>query len=568
MSTEPPAFWRTRAGLVGAAFLAPFSATRLAGPLTVGRTAALVFAALLAADLLGERPRGFRFDRPVVLLGAGYLALSGWILLNSVAWGCNCDGKAGGFYEFAMIGLLALVAIDFEPRLRGGAIVATLAGIVFAAALALMGIGSINSGTVDLTQTGGRLSGTFGNANELGFAAALAFPIALAYVSVAGRAARIAAAGSILILAVTLVLTYSRGAIIAAAVGTFALGLWQARGSRRRLTVVLVAACVSVVAAGALYTVFERERSDVSFTSISPTLRVLDQRDLSGWDSRALGPIPDGPSKLLNQGSAIAVRATRAGEGASFRWGEASAGGTYTLRFRARAESDRLPFSYGLGDSARKTGGRIATGELNRKWHRFSLAWHPRQRSPHANLYLWQRAGPSTFALSDVRVIAREQGSRPHAIPVPGHLEGSLYDRLTSSAAREEGRYVESRLDAAHLALRALAAEPLRGIGWSTFPEYSAAHLDYGPLAAHDEYLAFAAELGIVGVLLLGLLIAAVITGVRRIGSGRPEAAAIGVLAAAAAGLVFVEALPVAQLSIPIALAAAIVCACRRGAPG
>jgi len=74
--------------------------------------------------------------------------------------------------------------------------------------------------------------------------------------------------------------------------------------------------------------------------------------------------------------------------------------------------------------------------------------------------------------------------------------------------------------------------------------------------------------LGIVGVLLLGLLIAAVLIGIRGVGSGRPEAAAIGVLAASTAGLVFVEALPVPQLSIPIALAAAIVCARRRGAPG
>lgn len=568
-TSGPVRFQRIGIGLVIAAVLAPFSATHIAGPLTLGRATLVLFAGLLAADLLRERPRRFRLDRPARLLTCAYVGLSVWIFLNAAAWGCNCDGKAGGFFEFAMIGLLALAAISFEPRLRGVAIIATLAGLVLAAALALAGVGSLNSGTVDLTQTGGRLSGTFGNSNELGFSAALGIPIAFAYRSVAGRARRIAIAATILILVITLVLTYSRGAIIAAAVGTFALALWQARGSRRRVAIILVAASASVLVAAVLYSVFQRERRNVSFTSVSPALRVLEQRDLSGWDSRALGPILHGPSKLFNQGSAIAVRATRGGQGASFRWGEARAGGAYTLRFRARAERPtRLPLTYALGDSAQKAEGPRAAGELSQHWRHFSLVWRPRLRSPHATIYVWQRAGPSTFELADVRVIARSRNLRSHIIAVPGHLKGSIYHRLTSDATREESRYIRSRLDAARLALRAFASEPLRGIGWSTFPAYAAVHLHYGQLAAHDEYLAFAAELGIVGVLLLGLLIAAVALGVRRIGPSRAEAAAIGVLAAAAAGLVFVEALPTPQLSIPIAVAAAVVCAHRRSVPG
>ena len=63
------------------------------------------------------------------------------------------------------------------------------------------------------------------------------------------------------------------------------------------------------------------------------------------------------------------------------------------------------------------------------------------------------------------------------------------------------------------------------------------------------------------GVLLLGLILASAAFGVARADSSRAEAAAVGVLAAAVAGQVFVEALPVPQLSITIALAAAIVCA-------
>lgn len=558
-------FGGTRIGLIGAAFLAPFSATRFVGPLTLGRAAALAFAALLALDLIRARPRSFRLETTGLLLAAAYVGLCGWILLNSAAWGCNCDGKAGGFYEFAMIGLLALVAIGFEPRLRGVAMAATLGGLVLAASLALLGVGSLNSGTIDLTQTGGRLSGTFGNANELGFAAALGLPIALAYVSVPQRLPRVAAGGSILILVATLVLTYSRGAIIAAGVGAVALALWQARGSRRRVSIVLAAAAAGVLAAGALYAVFERERQDVSFDSVPPAFQPLDQRDLSGWDSRALGPIPNGPSELSNRGSALVVGADRAGEGASFRWGEASDDGTYTLRFRARADREGVPFSYSLGDRP-QTRGPVAAGELDRRWRVFRLEWSPGRRSAHATLYLWLRAAPASLSLSGTEVIAREPGAPARLIAIPGNLDGSLYDRLDSEATRAEGRYIDSRLDAARLAFRAFRAEPLRGIGWSTFPDYSEAHLDYGQLAAHNQYLAVAAELGIVGLVLLGMLVAAVALGVRGSGSGRAEAAAIGVLCGAAAGLVFVEALPVPQLSIAIAIAAAIVCARRQGA--
>jgi O-Antigen ligase len=565
-----PTFRRTRAGLVATAFLAPFSATRLLGPLTLGRAVALSFAALLAIDLFRLQPQRLRFETATVLLAAAYVGLFGWIFLNSVAWGCNCDGKLGGFAEFALVGVLALVAISFEPRLRGTAILAVLSGVTLAAVLALLGVGAINSGTVDLSQTGGRLSGTYGNANELGFAIALGTPIVFAYLPGAGRRARLAIGATFLVLAAALVLTYSRGAIIAAAVGAVALALWLARGSRRRLAIILAGAGVAVLIAAILYSVFERERQGASFASVPAALKPLDQRDLSGWDSRALGPIPRGSSRLSNQSSGFVVRASRGGEGASFRWGEAGVGGTYTLRFRARAEgASHLPFSYALGDAMQRAAtGRAGAGKLGPRWQRFSLVWHPRLRAPQAMLYIWQRGGPSTFALADVSVVARPRGHPAHLVAVPRRLEGSIYEHLTAAASKEESRYIRSRLDAARLALRAFGSEPLRGIGWGTFPTYAAEHLEYGQLAAHDEYLGFAAELGIVGVLLLGLLIGAVLVGIRGVGPSRAETAAIGVLAAAAAGMVFVEALPVPQLSIPLALAAAVVCGRRREASG
>jgi hypothetical protein len=556
-------FRRTRAGLLAAAFLAPFSATHLVGPLTLGRAAAIAFAVLLASDLIRHRPRRFQPDMATILLVVGYVGLCGWVFLSAAALGCNCEGKAGGLFEFTVVGLLAVVAIGFEPRLRGPALVVALGGLVLAAALALSGVGSLNSGTVDLTQTGGRLSGTYGNANELGLAAALGIPVALAYISVAGRAARLAVAASIAILVVTFVLTYSRGGIIAAGVGVVALALWEARRSRRRVGLILAGTLLAVAVSGILYSVFKEHRESASFESVPSVLKSLDQRDVSGWDTRALGPIPNGPSRIENGTAGIAASRGQPGEGVSFRWGEADAGTTYVLRLKAMAASG-VRISYALGDKVRG-GGSMETTRLDGRWRSLSLVWRPQLRSPQATLFVWRRGAGATFDVSDVRVIAHDPSRGTRVIAIPDQLQGSIYDHLISTASRSEERYVRSRLDAARLAFRAFRSAPLQGIGWSTFPIYSSERLDYGRLAAHDQYLLIAAELGLVGLVFLALLLAAPVVGARGAPAGRPTAAAIGLLCSAAAGMIFVETVAAPQLSIPIAVAAAVLCARIRG---
>lgn len=551
---------RTRLGLTVAAFLAPFSATNLAGPLTVGRAAALFFGALLAADLLRYRPRQFRPSLATALLVAGYVGLCAWAFLSAATTGCNCEGKAAGLFELTAIGLLAIVALGFEPRFRGDALIASLAGLTLAAALALAGVGALNSGTVDLTQTGGRLSGTYGNANELGLAAALGLPIALAYMTVTGTAKRLALAASIAILGLTLVLTYSRGGVLAAGVGIVAFAIWEVRGSWRRVGFVLVGAAATAAVAVALYSVFEDRRESASFAVVPAVLEALNQRDVSGWDARARGPIPNGPSQLRNGGGGISVRGTGGGEGASFRWGEAETGGTYVLRFRARSPVSGARLDFALADRV-AAGGPVASARLGPGWRSFSLAWRPRSRSPHAALFLWQPHEPADFTVGDVRVLAREPGSPARVIEVPDRLRGSVYAHLHEDASALEQRYVESRLDAARLALDAFGSAPLQGIGWSTFPDYSAKRDDYGRLAAHNQYLLVAAELGLTGLAFLFLLLAAPVVAARTAPPDRAAAAAVGVLAAAAAGMVFVEVLAAPQLAVPIAIAAAVLCA-------
>jgi hypothetical protein len=558
-------FKRTEIGLISGAFLAPFSATHLVGPLSLGRAAALFFAAMLGADLLRERPQRFRPDLPTAMLVVGYVGLCGWVFLSAKTLGCNCEGRAGGLFEFTAIGLLAIVAIGFEPRLRSVALLATLTGLALAAGLALAGIGAINSATVDLTDTGGRLSGSYGNANELALAVALGIPVALAYIAVAGRRMRLALAAAVAILVAALVLTFSRGGIIAAGVGTLALALWQARGSRRRLALILTAAVVAIAVAGGLYSVFKEQRENASFASVPIGLEALSQRDVSGWDARPLGPIPAGPSQLANARDGIVVRGS-GGEGASFRWGEAGPGRAYVLDFEARATRPGTRLDYALADRVAGSGVR-GSALLDRRPRELSLAWRPRVNAPHASLFLWLGGRPGSFAVSNVRVTESEGDEATGAVVAPGRLRGSIYAHLGSNGSRLEQHYVESRLDAARLALRAFGSAPIQGIGWSTFPAYSAERADYGRLAAHDEYLLIAAELGLIGLVFLGLLLAAPIVAAPGARPDQATAAAIGLLATGAAGMFFVEPFSSPQVSIPIALAAAVLCANRRPDP-
>lgn len=566
MTSISSGFARTQLGLVVAAFLAPFSATHLAGPLTVGRAAVLFFAVLLAADLIRQRPTSFRPDLATMLLVGGYVGLCGWAVLSAKTVGCNCEGKAGGLFEFTIIGLLAIIAIGFEPRLRDSALIASLGGLTLAAGLALAGVGAINSGTVDLTQTGGRLSGSYGNANELGLAAALGLPVAFAYLSVTDWAKRLALAAAIAILVLALALTYSRGGIIAGGVGIFALAIWEARGSRKRLALILAGTVAAAALAAGLYSVFKDRRESASFATVPAVLKPLKQRDASGWDSRALGPIPAGPSRLGNGVDGITVRGDP-GEGASFRWGEAGPGKTYELSFLARARQPRSRLDYALADRVAGSGTQ-ASMFLSRRWRPLSLVWRPRIEAPHASLFLWQPGRETGFAVRDVRVTERDGARVLGAVVAPSRLRGSVYDHLVTNASKLEQHYVDSRFEAARLALRAFRSSPIQGIGWSTFPSYSAKRADYGRLAAHDQYLLIAAELGLVGLTFLALLIAAPIVAIGRAAPGRPTGAAIGMLAGAAAGMVFVETFANPQVSVPIAVAAAVLCANLRPAAG
>jgi O-antigen ligase len=100
----------------------------------------------------------------------------------------------------------------------------------------------------------------------------------------------------------------------------------------------------------------------------------------------------------------------------------------------------------------------------------------------------------------------------------------------------------------------------LTGIGWQQFTRYSAIRLNYGRLATHDEYLRYAAELGLPGLLFLLLIIATVATAAVRVSPTDVRVAAAACLVAGAVGLFFVNALETPNISLPLFVSAALIC--------
>ena len=157
-----------------------------------------------------------------------------------------------------------------------------------------------------------------------------------------------------------------------------------------------------------------------------------------------------------------------------------------------------------------------------------------------------------------MRVRVQEPGAPASTAIQRAELIGSVFD---TRARREEDRYLESRLDAAGLALEAFADEPIVGIGWDRFPELAARELDYGELATHNEYLRIAAELGIPGLLMLGFAGYVLVLAMRRAGRSAIASAAIGVTVTAAVAQLFLNGVGVAEASVAAVIAAAILCA-------
>jgi peptidoglycan/LPS O-acetylase OafA/YrhL/O-antigen ligase len=540
---------------------------------TVGR--ALIGIALLIFGVERRRAARPRADVPgaVWMLLAALAALWAWAAANAYLWGCGCTVELAGLSELlALCALTALVAA-LEPSVRSLLVLSVLAGAVLEAALALAGVHGLTPGTVNTSSIQGRLAGTFGNPNTLGMALAFAIPAGLAAYPLAPARARLALAAALALVGVALLLTLSRSALLAAAAGgAVVLVLSQAPGSRaRRLTALGVV--VAAAAAGVAYPVFTHLREHAESPRIDPALRV---RDRSGWDSARLGLVATGEATLANPAPGkLEVRTPLAGQGVSRATGRAVAGGRYEATFAARSTAGPVQLRYGLEDGLRGNGPAVRGAMLGRSWRRLSVSWRPNADSPDARLYLWSPAASAGFVVRDVELVARAPGAAAVRTTLDTRLLGAVSDQLESARRAQQARDIASRRSAAGLALDAFATQPLRGVGWGRFVEYSAAHGPFGAMATHDEYLRFLAELGAIGGLLLVLVGLAVARAAWRGPRDELGRAVLGLLATGAVGLAFANALPMPDVTMALALAAGIACAraggravAREAAPG
>ena len=546
------------ATLCAAAALAPFANGRLidVGPglLTVGRLLVVLCALALVADLATRRVRlrGLPLTGRLLILafaGFGIVAAA-----SAGTRGCDCASSLSGYGELGVFLVVAVIVAGSRRQTLRPLLLSCLAGAWIGSIWALAGLGTVGP---EATQVGGgRLAGTYGNPNHLGYLIALGSPVAVALLWPRDRRTAALFAIATLPLGIALLLSYSRGALIAGAVGvlaTVAVAHIRTRQAALRFAVAIAAAAAIVALAYPLYldARIERDRSDSDVALVA--------RDRSGWDA-GLGGLPAvEPARLSNAADgALRVTSTRSGQGVGFAIGDQTRGTRVVVIFDARSPGGPLPFAFGVKADFESGDAKSRTAVLDRTWRGYQVNWQAAARGPRTSAYFWQSGGASAFELRNVRVRVQEPGAPASTATQRAELIGSVLD---TRAHREEDRYLESRLDAAGLALEAFADEPIVGIGWDRFPELAARELDYGELATHNEYLRIAAELGIPGLLMLGFAGYVLVLAMRRAGRSAIASAAIGVTVTAAVAQLFLNGVGVAEASVAAVIAAAILCA-------
>ncbi|MDX6617696.1 MAG: O-Antigen ligase [Gaiellales bacterium] len=539
--------------VVATAAIGPFwmtYPTRSLGSITLGR-AALVGLAMATMALL--RSRAPRAAPPLPLLaflgGIGTL----WIVMTSSAAtrGCFCAGSWYGYTELATLAGLVAICAALVPRLRMALLVVALAGATMSALLGLLSITDIHQSVTPIVPFAGRIGGTFGNPNFLGFAIAAGVPVAAVLIATGPRWGRGVALPCLALMAVAIEQTYSREAILAAAAGSLiALTLLPAT-RRRRLAVLIGASAGTALVTVLAYPSFDAARTAADFTAI----RALGAaHDLNGWDGNALGPIRDGPSSLSNPQAGVLMATTgRANRGLSFGLGVVPAGQSRAVSFDASSSDAHVPIVYEIADDPTGAGGTLAVAVLDRGWRPVHIRWKPRRDAQAARLFVWQTGAGADLRVRRV-VVAGPSGPRAPAVA----LRGPTSSQNPASEARQEQHYVASRTSAARLGADAFASEPIFGLGWQRFDGYAKARDPQGALATHNEYVRIAAELGILGLIPLLFALGAVAAGVRTLVRRRVEYGVVGGVLTAGIGLLFINGLVTPAASGALAVVAAL----------
>ncbi len=550
---------RARAGVLPALVLAGLAATsplwntiilsRLAA-LTVGRVWLLALAASGLVGLWSARRSVARtMSRPARIAMGAALACALVATISAMTNGCTCDGAIYGLLEFTAVVLGAALALRLAPGAAPLVLGGVVVGALVLAGLSMLGVGDLHTSLVaPQTTDGNRLGGPLGNPNLLALHLAFALVVIVAGVAACrGAARRMALLLLLSALAVTLVLSFSRGGAIAALAGAGAAALTAVRVRSTRRTVAAIAALGALGLLGVLVGPFASGRVAADSGAITAQSAAIDR---SGWDARAEGPIPRGVATLDNPlPGVLRFSAASAEQGMSLPLPPtADAGGSFTVRFTARSAGARLAIAYALQDNLIVGPSSIVRGVVSARTRRFGVTWHPETPSRNPRFYVWATAAAGAVDLVGLRI--RTPGSDVLR-DGPLRLQGNLGEAL---ARAEQRRYIDSRVQVARTAVHVFSEHPLLGVGWQRFPALARRQLgDLGAYATHDEPLRFAAELGLLGLLPLLVAGAGLTVAAWRLPPGYLRGAAVGGLVAGGVGLLFVNGL--AQPTVTVHLA-------------
>lgn len=465
--------------------------------------------------------------------------------------GCQCSGGSYGLLEMATWTALVLIAVLAEPRRSSLLLATAVVGAVIVGLVALIAVNSPPTGLAKALSN--RLTGTYGNPNFLAATQALGFPASVAAAMALRRqvvrALGLTAAG---LLGVVLVLSYSRGGLLAAATGAYAVIVWRVP-KRRRLAVALTLPALSAAAWVILYPAFQRQRTAADFPAATAAANAVDK---SGWDASQTGLLPAGPSRLTNiDPDTLRVTASQPGQGTSHSLGGAGPPMQYHLRFQARSLESGLRLSFGMEDNLVAAGSQSLAAYQSRRWRSFALNWRPSRVSSHARAYFWADSAGSF----DLRRLTISMGNLRNARALPVRLLGPNKG-IDPELSKAEADFVRAREGALRIAIHAFLTHPLRGIGWERFPAYASSRSGVGAIATHDEYTRFAAELGAPGLVAFALLCVGAAWGAVCVRGHQLGAALIGMIVAGGVSLMFANLLesPQAGLSLATAVSTAV----------
>ena len=401
--------------------------------LTTGRVLIVVAAACLVFEwFTAPRPRP-KLPQSVSLAIVGIISLWAWATINAEVWGQGTSG--GDLYalsELAALSVVALVACALEPALRPRLVFAVLAGGALLAALALAGVHGLTPGSANTSSVQGRLTGTYGNPNELGIALAFSVPAGLAALRMQPRW-RAAIIVALLLVVVALGLTLSRSAILAAAAGSAVVIVFAQpqRSWRRRGMVAAIA--IAVVGVGVAYPVFTHLRRHAESNPVDTALR---SRDRSGWDGTQLGLVPTGGAQLSNSAAGgLEVQTPHAGQGVSHSIGPAQTNGKYQVRFQARAVGGSGQLGYSLEDGISLNGPVSKRALITSHWRRLRVRWRPSGRSPNADLSVWSPKQSAGFVIRDDHGLSAASGPPSQSIRDRHPLAGLRLPKTRRAAA-------------------------------------------------------------------------------------------------------------------------------------